>query len=435
MWLWLIFAMNTNMRTWIQVVQPAIVEEYRLSATVSGLFSGILLMAVGVGGIAISPWVSGGGSGWARKYRHLPVAGIYLLFSILTGFAPLTVFFGAILVFQVIKSLASGGGEASEVTAVAEWWPAERRGFVQGLHHTAYPWGTLFGGLGVSLIYTVFGSENWRYVFLLLPLPLLPILVGYWRWSNASNYQKFVEDTQRRGLTLPVTVDHASAPVRAPRGAFARALRNPNVAISALCAGIANMGYQGLSFWLPMYLTFVANYPLAEVATYSVLFTVTGGLGQIAWGAISDRFGRKPSLVVMFLWLALAFVLFQFSGISIVALVAIQLFAGMATNGVYPVLYALASDSSEPGATAIGNGLNIGGLILGGCGPLIVGWLISAGGGYASSSGFLVSLYFLAIAMVLAAALVAFFTRETIGSFKPRDRALVSAEKCRVPID
>jgi MFS family permease len=166
------------------------------------------------------------------------------------------------------------------------------------------------------------------------------------------------------------------------------------------------------------------------VATYSVLFTITGGLGQILWGSLSDRFGRKYCLVVMFLWLGVAFSLFQFADAGIGALVAIQLFAGMATNGVYPVLYALASDSSEPSSVAIANGLNMGGLIIGGLGPIVVGWLISAGGGYSSTTGFTTSLYFLAAMMVLAAVMIALFTRETAGRFQHLDRALVSADAC-----
>jgi MFS family permease len=186
----------------------------------------------------------------------------------------------------------------------------------------------------------------------------------------------------------------------------------------------------GLSFWLPLYLAFVAHFDLALVATYSVLFTITGGLGQIVWGSISDRYGRKYSLVVMFLWLTVAFLLFRYVGEGVGVMILVQLFAGMATNGVYPVLYAMASDSSEKGAIAIGNGLNMGGLIIGGFGPILVGWLIGLGGGYQSPDGFMASLYVLAAIMLLAAVMIALFTRETAGRFRHRDRALVSVASC-----
>jgi MFS family permease len=429
-WLWLIYAMNANMRNWIQVVQPAVVEEFHISASAIGVYSGVLTMGLGVAAICMAPWVDRGGHGWARKYRHVAVVATYLVFSLLTGVMPLTIVFGAVFALQMIKNFASGVGETIEVTTIAEWWPLERRGFAQGLHHTAFPWGTLLGGLGVTGVYAIFGSGNWRFVFLLLPLVVIPAFAGYWFFATPVNYSRFIEDTRARGLTPPLVAGDHGATVHAAPGAFRRALANPNVLVSSICAGLANLGYMALSFWLPLYLAFIAHFDLALVATYSVLFTITGGLGQIVWGSISDRFGRKFSLVVMFLWLVVAFLLFRYIGASIGVMVLVQLFAGMATNGVYPVLYAMASDSSEKGAIAIGNGLNMGGLIIAGFGPILVGWLIGLGGGYSSPTGYMVSLYVLAGTMLLTAVLIALFTRETSGRFRHLDRALVSVEAC-----
>jgi sugar phosphate permease len=428
--LWLIYALNTNMRQWFQIVQPSLVEEFHLTPSAIGLYSGLLTMSLGVSGIALSPWLDRGGHGWARKYRHLPIALCYTLFSVLTGIGWLTTGFAAIFVFQLIKNLASGVGEAAEVTAVAEWWPLERRGFAQGLHHTAFPWGSLLGGLAISAVFGVFGSEHWRYVFLILPWILLPILFLFWRFASPRNYSAFVSDTRRRDMTPPLAEGADGEVLHAEPGAFGRAIRNPNILVSSLASGLANFSYYGISFWLPLYLAFVAHYSLAKVAALSVLFTITGGIGQIVWGAISDRLGRKYSLVLMFLWLTVAFLLFRFAGASIGALVAVQLFAGMATNGVYPVLYALASDSSERGAVAIANGLNMGGLVLGGFGTIVVGLFIQLGGGYQSQGGFMLSLYFLAFVMAAAALMIALFTRETAGRFIHLDRALVSRESC-----
>lgn len=431
-YLWLLYAMNGNTRMWFQAVQPAIVEEYDLGSSEIGLISGALTAGVGIAGLALGPWLDRGGHGWARKYRQLPIVGVYLVFSILTGIAPLTAFFAVIFAFQLIKNMASGAGETAEVTAVAEWWPLERRGFAQGLHHTALPWGTLLGGLGVSGIYMLFGSENWRFVFLFLPLLIIPIFMGYWRFATEKRYSAFVADTQARGLTPPLSVSNGETVKPPAPGALKRALRNPNIVVSALVSGIGALGYIGLSFWLAMYLAFVEELDLALVATYSILFTITGGIGQIVWGAISDRIGRKYSLILMFCWLAVGFALFQFVGMGIGVLIAVQLFAGMATNGIYPVLFAMASDSSEKGAVAIGVGMNVGGQVFGGLGPIIVGLLIAVGGGYSSPTGFMLGLYVMAGLQALAAVLVALFTRETIGPFKHLDRALVSARSCRV---
>lgn len=430
LWLWLVYAMNANMRSWIQTVQPAIVREFDVSPTTIGLFSGVLTILLGVAAIPVSLWSDKGGHGWERKYRHLPVVAVMLAFSLLTGIHGLTTTFAAIFVFQAVKNLASGAAEPIAVTSIAEWWPLERRGFAQGLHHTAFPWGTLLGGIGASVVLSIFGPQGWRYVFLILPLLVVPFFIGYWRFAKRASYQKFVEDTRLRGMTAPLGTARGAAELKAEPGAVRRALANPNVLLCGIATGLANVGFMGLTFWLPLYLSFVADYPLALVAIYSVLFAVTGGIGQILWGWVSDTFGRKYTLVLLFTWLAISFTLYQFIGQSLAVLVVVQLVTGLAINGVYPVMYALTSDSSERGAIAIGNGINLAGMLIGGFGAIVMGYLISLGGGYSSTTGFLYGLYFIAGVSLLTAILILLFTRESTGWMYSRDRALVSRERC-----
>jgi len=166
------------------------------------------------------------------------------------------------------------------------------------------------------------------------------------------------------------------------------------------------------------------------VAALSVIFTITGGVGQIVWGVVSDRFGRKYTLIFLFAWLAVSFSLFRFAGAGLAALIVIQLITGVAINGVYPVLYAITSDSSEPGSIAIGNGLNMAGMLVGGFGAIVMGQLIQVGGGYSAIRGFNLGLNFLSGVSLLTALLLLLFTRETIGWMFSRDKALVSRERC-----
>ena len=430
LWLWLVYAMNANMRAWIQTVQPAIVREFNVSPTTIGIFSGVLTILLGVAAIPLSLWSDKGGHGWERKFRHLPMVAAMLLFSLLTGVHALTTTFAAIFIFQAVKNLASGAAEPVAVTSIAEWWPLERRGFAQGLHHTAFPWGTLLGGLGASAVLSTFGPERWRYIFLILPLLVIPIFIGYWRFAQHDTYKQFVQDTDNRHLTPPLGSVDGAEELKAEPGAVRRALANPNVLLCGISTGLANVGFMGLTFWLPLYLSFVANYPLALVAIYSVLFAITGGIGQILWGWVSDTFGRKYTLVLLFTWLAISFTLYQFVGKSLAILVIVQLVTGLAINGVYPVMYALTSDSSERGAIAVGNGINLAGMLIGGFGAIVMGLLISLGGGYSSPTGFLYGLYFIAGVSLLTAILLLLFTRESTGWMYSRDRALVSRERC-----
>lgn len=431
--LWLVYAMNANMRNFWYLVEPSLIKEFHATPTAMGEFTAFVMFAMTILVIPISRWSDKGLHGWGRKFREVPVALGYTLFSILTGISALTHTLWNVFILQAIKNMFGAGGEAIEVTTVAEWWPIERRGFAQGSHHTAYPWGTLIGGFAVAAILGTFGPTHWRMVFWLIPLAMLPILGLFWLFSTKQRYASFVSQTRAAGLTAPLLGGFDENDThRTDAGAIRRALRNPNILVAGIGSALGIAVYTGLGFWLTPYLAFVAHYNFAQAAAYSVLFTITGGLGQIFWGYLSDKFGRKYVLVFCFLWLTVAMYMLQFTKISFGWLIFVELFAGVATNGIYPVLYALSSDSSEKGAIAVGNGLQMVGQGLGGLSPLVLGPLIALGGGFTSKTGYIYGLYFLSGLMLLAAILIAFFTRETIGIFKARDRALVSKKACNV---
>ena len=62
-------------------------------------------------------------------------------------------------------------------------------------------------------------------------------------------------------------------------------------------------------------------------------------------------------------------------------LIAIQLFFGLVANAVWPIYYAMASDSAEERATSTANGIITTAMFIGGgISPLLMGWLIQFGG-------------------------------------------------------
>ena len=194
--------------------------------------------------------------------------------------------------------------------------------------------------------------------------------------------------------------------------------------------------YTGISFWLPQYIAFVGNYSFAEAAAYSAVFTITGGVGQILWGHVSDTLGRKFTSIITFVWLGVGIFMLQYSSQGLIWLVGLQLFLGMATNGIFPVLYGFVADAAERGGMGTANSILLTTMYLGGASPLALGFLIAAGGGFTSAAGYNWSLYIMGGACILAALLLALFTRETVGKFKSRDRALVSPESCdQAPAD
>ncbi|HWE89537.1 MAG TPA: MFS transporter [Pseudonocardiaceae bacterium] len=423
--MWIALAFNSNFRSWTTgILQPAIVREFGVSASTMGLFSGGVSFAVGLCAVPLSVWADRGGAGWRRKYRLWPIAAAEVVLVLLSGTPVLTGSLLALFVIQFLHRPASGAAEMVEVTTVGEWWPIQRRGFALGLHHTSVPWGTFLGGLAVSGILAAVGGDHWRVVLLTIPLGMVPVLIAWWLLSTRRRYAAFVDRTVATGETPPLATP-AEGERAVPKGAVGRALRNPNVMVSSVIFGVAMMVYLGVNSWLPLYLNFVAHYNLASSAVLSVIYTITAGVGQIVWGALSDRLGRKAMLVLLFVWMAAGLLGLQIVGWGLGALIGAQLFLGMATNAVYPILYATAADSVEPGANGIATGFNVTAQSLGGIGPIVVGFLIDAGGGYSSASGYMWALVVMAAAMLACAVVVLLFTRETTGWWRRHDRSLL----------
>ncbi|MNL44862.1 Major Facilitator Superfamily protein [compost metagenome] len=78
-------------------------------------------------------------------------------------------------------------------------------------------------------------------------------------------------------------------------------------------------------------------------------------------------------------------------------IIIIQLLFGLVANAVWPIFYAVASDSAEPGATSTANGIITTAMFVGGgLAPVIMGTLISLGGGWHSLTGYVVCFFFMA---------------------------------------
>lgn len=428
--LWIIFALDMNSRMLFFGVLPIITREFGLSASDAGLYTAIITVSTALLAVPAMVWVDKGGHGWKRKFRHLPIIIGYTLFTFLSGVSFLSASLLSFMVLQVISHMIGGVGESVEVTSLGEWWSEQRRGFALGIHHTASPWGTLLGGLAISGLLNVYGDENWRLVFLLYPIPVIISFAAYWIFCSKKRYDQLQSDIKAAGETPPLnpeTVSNSHQPNR-----FRNTISNPNIIAVSIASLLSIVGFFGLSFWLPQYLTFVANYSAADAAAYAVLFTVTGGLGQIAWGWLSDRLGRKFCLMLIFLWLAGALLLFKFASASLGTLLLIQAIAGMVLNAPYTVIYAIAFDSAEEGAAGTAISIVNAGVYLGGVGPYIIGAIIEFGGGFNQVSGYNTALYFMSGLMLLGFFVTALFTRETCGWYQRFDKAVVSRASCNL---
>ncbi|XJC77112.1 MFS transporter [Delftia tsuruhatensis] len=165
-------------------------------------------------------------------------------------------------------------------------------------------------------------------------------------------------------------------------------LANRSIALTAGNTLLTQVVYMGINVVLPAYLYNIMGLSLAESAGMSVVFTLTGILGQLVWPALSDVIGRRVTLVICGLWMAASVGAFYFAD-TMALVVVMQLLFGLVANAVWPIYYAVASDCAQPAATSTANGIITTAMFVGGgIAPVLMGSLISLGGGWTSPGGY-----------------------------------------------
>jgi sugar phosphate permease len=261
-----------------------------------------------------------------------------------------------------------------------------------------------------------------------MPAIGVPIWIVYWIFSKKKTFENYQNKAVDMGLTPTLDSADGAEEVELSKNEsnLLRCLKNANVLVATIITIIALVMFLGINFWLNPYLAFVAEYDYGKAAAYSLLYTITGGLGQIVWGRISDFIGRKNSLLFCFAWLAIWVLILPQVKLGLGALIGIQLAIGFCVNALFALIYAMVQDSAPKGAIGTAMGLNVTASIVGAFTPAILGGLIAAGGGWSSAGGYQTGVVFMCICMVVGFLLVLLFSHETVGKGRGKDWALVS---------
>lgn len=196
--------------------------------------------------------------------------------------------------------------------AVGMRWFPDKKGLITGLAVAGFgfgallwvklagTWGNLIANLGLNMTFTIYGI-----VF------FLAVLIGsFWMkyppeawkpagWEPSEKEKKF---------------DDSKSQLKS-----GQMLKTPQFYMILLTfafgasAGLMSIGLMKL---FPMQALMANNY--SELAAsgiagtaMAVFFSLANGLGRIAWGAISDKLGRKTSIIVMMLTQGIFVILFQ----------------------------------------------------------------------------------------------------------------------------
>jgi len=213
---------------------------------------------------------------------------------------------------------------------LAEQFPAERRGFAISAHIAGGNVGTVVVAIiGVPLIALV----GWRGACIVFGVPAIVVAIG------------MLLLVRERGTDRAAA--RASGTVRA---AFGRILRDPDLRWLFLTSvlGGGGRGIGVVNLFVLLYLTLVIGLdPATAGLMYGALIVFSVPMPLIA-GWLSDRIGRKPLIVGVYLGGALGFIVFLLAGSSIVWLWVGIVVMGLFSFAESPQLQALLGDISPP---------------------------------------------------------------------------------------
>lgn len=152
---------------------------------------------------------------------------------------------------------------------------------------------------------------------------------------------------------------------------------------------ITHVVYIGFLTIFPAFLYNIVGLDLAKSAGLSAVFTITGMMGQIIWPTLSDKIGRRLTLILCGCWMAVSIASFCLTS-GVVSVIAIQLFFGLSANAIWPIFYATASDYAPAGAIGTANSLiTVAQYVGGAVAPIIMGYLLTSFGGWHSHQGYI----------------------------------------------
>ena len=320
--LWLLsiaHAVNHAQAVLLPLVYLRIIDEFRVEPYQIAYLSALGALASGVVQLSFAKLTR------LVSRRNLLVAGGVLFGG---GFAAqaLAPTFGSFAAVNVASRIGGAPQHPVGNGLLAEQFPAGRRGFAISAHISGGNVGTVVVALVGAGLIAVFG---WRSVVVLFGIPAVIIALAILLLVRES------------GVDREAAVAHGSV-----RAAFGTVLRDPAhrwVYLASILGG-GGRGLGVVNLFALLYLTSVIG--LTSPTTdqmYGLLIVLSVPMPLIA-GSLSDRFGRRPVIIGVYLGGAIAFATFLLAGNAVPGLWIGILLMGLFSFAESPQLQALLAD-------------------------------------------------------------------------------------------
>ena len=323
----------------------------------------------------------------ARFGARVWIARIMITWGLLSGAMAFVTGETSLFVVRALLGAAEAGFFPGMILFFTYWFPPAHRGRVVGLFMTAIPVSIALGGpVSTSLLELdgLLGLAGWRWLFIgeAVPAVLLGLAVLVWL-TNRPAQASWLTPAERDWLIGELDAERRAVEAVRVYSVLQSLLDWRVLALSAIYFGIA-CGSLGLVIFLPQ---IIKQLGVSNLMTgfVSAIPYVVGTVGMIVWGHVTDRMReRRWNLFFACLLASIGLIAAGTLTGSYWALAGMSAatigFYGMKTP-FWPLPSTFLTGTAAAAAIALINSIgNVGGFV----GPIVVGTLKDATGGFAA---------------------------------------------------
>ncbi|MCI0151410.1 MFS transporter [Paraburkholderia sediminicola] len=338
----------------INFLFPFMRQEFGLTNSRIGLLTSALALTWAVSGFLLSTYAD-------NNHRRKPVLiGAVIVFSLCSISSGLAGTFAMLLVARALMGLAEGPVLPVSQSLMAFASSESRRGFNMGFIQ-ASAGGLLGAVLAPAILVPLAATHGWRFAFYCAGIPglILAVLLAF--------YIREPSAVEEKSSHLHVDV---------PNVPFKQVLFTRNMLVCVLISCLFITWFLAIVTFGPAFLLEQRHFAPSDMSIFMTVLGISSVIGGFAVPALSDRLGRKPTLILfcavaVFAPLVIAFLQSTF------LLLCLAIFLAYLGYGCFPIFLATIPAESVPSyfvsraiATVIGVGELIGGFVS----PTVVGF-------------------------------------------------------------
>ena len=287
------------------------------------------------------------------------------------------------LILRFLLGLAEAGFYPGVIYYISTWFPANRRAQAVASFHAALPIalavGNILGGLILGMN-GIAGLKGWQWLFLVEGIPSMLLGVVSWKYlADSPKEAKWLTGEEQNWLINELASEEKAKKIHVPvKEVFAK----PSVWVYSVYYLIVNIGFYGITFWMPQIVKKLSGANPTLSSIYAGLPWIIAAIVMIYVGKMATKSSKKKSYVIVLALIA-AFSLFAsaYSTNLALALALLAVCISAAESGVGPFwAFPQREYSGVVGAAAMAN-INAIGNLGGFFGPTILGFVVQTSGG------------------------------------------------------